>query len=231
MLLRKRRAFLVLQEDTQQEGHSIATMGPTCGEGFGRQKIVLRRSSLPPWRRKKRAPCSYRNRFGIRADRWTHACSYLIIPDHNTTHRIYQLLIQLRKYTSITRKIRLVKNHALHIVWLLVQELSIKCCGECSGCVATDCGSCITCKDMKKFGGPGRKKRCCVQWKCVKLARTTLSNLIHLQWFYPPFDWQPTQTKWNQSHMGLILAHKCWPLVRQRLLTDMPLQQYCVSPH
>ena len=32
-------------------------------------KAVLRCSSLPSWRRKKRAPCSYRNRFGIKADR------------------------------------------------------------------------------------------------------------------------------------------------------------------
>ena len=47
-----------------------------------------------------------------------------------------------------------------------------KRCGECSGCVAMDCGSCINCKDMKKFGGPGRKKKCCTQRKCVKPGRT-----------------------------------------------------------
>ena len=30
-------------------------------------KAVLRCSSLPSWRHKKQAPCSYRNRFGIKA--------------------------------------------------------------------------------------------------------------------------------------------------------------------
>ena len=34
----------------------------------------------------------------------------------------------------------------------------VRRCGECLGCTATDCGGCINCKDMKKFGGPGRKK-------------------------------------------------------------------------
>ena len=32
-------------------------------------KAVLKCSSLPSWRHKKRAPCSYRNCFGIKADR------------------------------------------------------------------------------------------------------------------------------------------------------------------
>ena len=36
-------------------------------------RAVLNCSSLPPWRRKKRAPSSYRNRFGIKADRLRRA--------------------------------------------------------------------------------------------------------------------------------------------------------------
>ena len=40
----------------------------------------------------------------------------------------------------------------------------------------SDCGICIYCKDMLKFGGPGRKKKCCVQRKCI----TLLSNKIHV---------------------------------------------------
>ena len=38
-------------------------------------------------------------------------------------------------------------------------------CGECSSCKRDDCGECVYCLDMKKFGGPGRKK-CCVSRKC-----------------------------------------------------------------
>lgn len=39
---------------------------------------------------------------------------------------------------------------------------------KCAGCLASaDCGSCVFCKDKKKFGGPGKKKKGCVTRKCV----------------------------------------------------------------
>ena len=34
-------------------------------------------------------------------------------------------------------------------------------CGLCAGCQWSDCGLCINCKDMKKFGGPAKKKKAC----------------------------------------------------------------------
>ena len=33
--------------------------------------------------------------------------------------------------------------------------------GDCSGCVSDDSETCVFCQDMTKFGGAGRKKRCC----------------------------------------------------------------------
>lgn len=39
-------------------------------------------------------------------------------------------------------------------------------CGQCDGCQRKDCGECITCKDMKKFGGAGRLKKACKQRIC-----------------------------------------------------------------
>ena len=39
-------------------------------------------------------------------------------------------------------------------------------CGECSPCKRDDCGECVYCVDMKKFGGPGRKKKCCLKRRC-----------------------------------------------------------------
>ena len=44
-----------------------------------------------------------------------------------------------------------------------------KRCGSCTGCTTTDCGTCQFCTDKPKFGGPGRKKRCCEKRKCVTL--------------------------------------------------------------
>ena len=38
---------------------------------------------------------------------------------------------------------------------------------QCEGCLRTDCGTCIYCKDMKRFGGPGKKKKGCIKRICV----------------------------------------------------------------
>ena len=40
-------------------------------------------------------------------------------------------------------------------------------CMQCEGCLRTDCGTCIYCKDMKRFGGPGKKKKGCIKRICV----------------------------------------------------------------
>ena len=48
---------------------------------------------------------------------------------------------------------------------------------QCTGCLSTDCGSCVCCKDMKKFGGTGKKKKGCLKRKCVG---TTQKNVRHL---------------------------------------------------
>lgn len=49
-------------------------------------------------------------------------------------------------------------------------------CGECSGCIADDCGACVCCKDMKKYGGTGRKKKCCIRRKCVGVSPLSSSS-------------------------------------------------------
>jgi hypothetical protein len=42
-------------------------------------------------------------------------------------------------------------------------------CGECAACLRQDCGSCVHCLDMKKFGGRGIKKQACAHRKCEKI--------------------------------------------------------------
>ena len=40
-------------------------------------------------------------------------------------------------------------------------------CGKCDGCLQDDdCGECLFCKDKPKFGGKGKKKKCCIRKKC-----------------------------------------------------------------
>ncbi len=45
-----------------------------------------------------------------------------------------------------------------------------KRCGECEGCSSDDCGQCKYCRDMKRFGGPGRLKKSCILKKCKRIS-------------------------------------------------------------
>lgn len=50
---------------------------------------------------------------------------------------------------------------------------------KCEGClITTDCGVCVFCKDMKKFGGPGRKKKGCIKKKCVGTIKVSLTSTV-----------------------------------------------------
>lgn len=42
-------------------------------------------------------------------------------------------------------------------------------CGTCDACYKDDCAKCVNCKDMVKFGGTGKKKKCCVQRQCKNI--------------------------------------------------------------
>ncbi|RXN15979.1 lysine-specific demethylase 2B-like isoform X1 [Labeo rohita] len=40
-------------------------------------------------------------------------------------------------------------------------------CRKCEACTRKECGECHFCKDMKKFGGPGRMKQSCIMRQCI----------------------------------------------------------------
>ncbi|KAM9493320.1 F-box/LRR-repeat protein 19 isoform 1-T1 [Clarias gariepinus] len=40
-------------------------------------------------------------------------------------------------------------------------------CRRCQACMRSECGECHFCKDMKKFGGPGRMKQSCLLRQCT----------------------------------------------------------------
>ena len=40
-------------------------------------------------------------------------------------------------------------------------------CHRCEPCTRDDCGECKYCKDMKKFGGTGISKQCCLSKQCL----------------------------------------------------------------
>ena len=62
-------------------------------------------------------------------------------------------------------------------------------CGECKGCRMDTCGTCINCRDMKKYGGTGRKKKACSKKVCTAswtLTETAGSALLQTQTSPPP---------------------------------------------
>jgi len=51
-----------------------------------------------------------------------------------------------------------------------------KSCNKCSGCRRENCGKCVPCRDMPKFGGKCVLKQKCVYRKCVQPVRASCSS-------------------------------------------------------
>uniref|UniRef100_A0A4Y6ESB8 [histone H3]-dimethyl-L-lysine(36) demethylase n=1 Tax=Brachionus koreanus TaxID=1199090 RepID=A0A4Y6ESB8_9BILA len=52
-------------------------------------------------------------------------------------------------------------------------------CHNCEPCTRDDCGDCKYCKDMKKFGGTGISKQCCLAKQCLQpLLPTTTTCML-----------------------------------------------------
>ena len=52
-------------------------------------------------------------------------------------------------------------------------------CHRCEPCTRDDCGECKYCKDMKKFGGTGVSKQCCLSKQCLQpLLPTTTTCML-----------------------------------------------------
>lgn len=48
-------------------------------------------------------------------------------------------------------------------------------CRKCAPCQSDDCGLCINCRDMVKFGGPGTKKQSCLARQCMSVSQFSYS--------------------------------------------------------
>lgn len=62
-------------------------------------------------------------------------------------------------------------------------------CKKCEACTRTDCGECIYCQDMVKFGGSGRAKQTCLMRQCLRpmLPVTAACKVCRLDgWGQPP---------------------------------------------
>ncbi len=53
-------------------------------------------------------------------------------------------------------------------------------CKRCEACLRTECGDCNFCRDMKKFGGPGKLKQTCVLRQCLAVSVHFIYNVAFL---------------------------------------------------
>ena len=60
---------------------------------------------------------------------------------------------------------------------------------QCDGCVKPDCGKCGNCIDKKKFGGPGKRKKGCMEKKCTMTShKETVTDAASL--FLSEYGWK-----------------------------------------
>lgn len=57
-----------------------------------------------------------------------------------------------------------------------------KRCGVCEACQLPDCGTCIHCADMVKFGGSGRGKQACIKRKYDSVTLCYLNIILLTQY-------------------------------------------------
>uniref|UniRef100_A0A3B3Q5P2 [histone H3]-dimethyl-L-lysine(36) demethylase n=1 Tax=Paramormyrops kingsleyae TaxID=1676925 RepID=A0A3B3Q5P2_9TELE len=58
-------------------------------------------------------------------------------------------------------------------------------CKRCEACLRTECGDCNFCRDMRKFGGPGRLKQTCVLRQCLAVGEGVVNKELPSCWECP----------------------------------------------
>ena len=59
---------------------------------------------------------------------------------------------------------------------------SSRMCGKCQACCTIeDCGVCVFCKDMKKFGGPGKRRQKCLRRQCEVFSKHIITSKFVMQ--------------------------------------------------
>ncbi|XP_041971556.1 jmjC domain-containing histone demethylation protein 1 isoform X2 [Aricia agestis] len=86
-------------------------------------------------------------------------------------------------------------------------------CKKCEACQRTDCGECVFCHDMVKFGGLGRAKQTCIMRQCLQpmLPVTASCAVCHLDgWMQTPVA---PQAKGRNGPSNLRECSVCYSIV------------------
>ncbi|XP_027010456.1 lysine-specific demethylase 2A isoform X1 [Tachysurus fulvidraco] len=84
-------------------------------------------------------------------------------------------------------------------------------CKRCKACRRSECGDCPYCRDMKKFGGPGRLKKSCILRQCLApaLPLTAVCAICKEGSQEDSEGTQTTQTLMECSECGQITHREC----------------------
>ncbi|KAK3085173.1 hypothetical protein FSP39_025494 [Pinctada imbricata] len=85
-------------------------------------------------------------------------------------------------------------------------------CRKCEPCTRTDCGECNFCKDMKKYGGPGRMKQSCKSRQCLA---PVISNAAFCMICGKD---ERTNTGQGETSTSLMECGICWEIVHPECL-------------
>lgn len=98
-------------------------------------------------------------------------------------------------------------------------------CKKCEACVRADCGDCHFCKDMKKFGGPGRMKQSCMARQCTAqpiLPHTACCMVCGKDGWRKNADDEDDDDDEDDQFSSLMECSICWEIVHPECL-DKPV--------
>ncbi|XP_054166951.1 lysine-specific demethylase 2A-like [Oppia nitens] len=91
-------------------------------------------------------------------------------------------------------------------------------CKKCDSCLRADCGECHFCKDMKKFGGPGRMKQSCIARQCLApvLPHTACCMICGRD------GWEKLENPSinDETASSLMECSQCWEIVHPFCLNE-----------
>uniref|UniRef100_A0A673KBW1 [histone H3]-dimethyl-L-lysine(36) demethylase n=1 Tax=Sinocyclocheilus rhinocerous TaxID=307959 RepID=A0A673KBW1_9TELE len=97
-------------------------------------------------------------------------------------------------------------------------------CKRCEACLRTECGDCNYCRDMRKFGGPGRLKKSCVLRQCLAPALPlTAVCAICKEGYQESIDSESVQTLMECSECAQITHPECIKVPGEGIINkDLP---------
>ncbi|KAG8200194.1 hypothetical protein JTE90_024977 [Oedothorax gibbosus] len=101
-------------------------------------------------------------------------------------------------------------------------------CKKCEACLRADCGDCHFCKDMKKFGGPGRMKQSCISRQCMApvLPHTACCMICGRD------GWDKLTNPPENENSSLMECSQCWEILHPKCLheknPDLPMES-CIN--